>query len=904
MKPPKSSGHLFVLLICLLFGFRPEGSAQVSAVDVWGDNSRGQINVPVSVTNAIALAAGDYHCLALRADGTVRAWGDNSWGQTNVPSNITNVIAVAAGSTHSLAALDDGTVRLWGRISGSFINTVPAGASNVVAVALGPAAQHALILRADGSVVDWGNANYGLTNPPVTASRVVGVAAGGAHSLAVRSDGRAVAWGNNGSFQINVPSSATNIVAVAAGSSHSAALRANGTVVTWGIGVGSPPASATNVIDIASGANHVLALRRDGTLVAWGNNSYGQATVPIFATNLSAIAGGSYDSLGLVFWGPPQLQKGLTNVIVNAGTTNYLRVRAVGALPLAYQWSSNGISINGATNPVLTLANVAMNQSGSFYALGVSNQYDVAQSAPIYLTVTPLEIAIQPATQNVFFGSNAVLTTVTSGQGPFAYQWKMFGTNIPGATQNSLTLTNIQVDQSGPYSVEATNSLGAVVSADAVITVVPLFVTAQPQSMTVVRWTGAALSVTADGAPPIRYQWRLNGSNVLGATNSIFTVPSMQAANSGTYSVAISNNYAGLISASAELRMTSVAAWGASDCGLLAVPASASNVMGIAAGYVNGIVLRNDGTVVVWGCNDSGQNIVPATATNVVSAVGGYRSFSVLKAGGTTVGWGLNSSGESDAPPSFTNGVQIAGIISHRLGLKADGTAVGWGYNGYGVADIPAGLENLMGIAAGYNHSAVLRADGTVVVWGLGDLTRTNLPPNLTNVVAIAAGNNHTLALRTDGTVVAWGDNTSGQTNVPPSLTNVVAISGGWQHSLALKADGTVSAWGDNSLDQLNIPAGLTNVVAIAAGGYFNLALVGDGPPTSNGFPADPDWRGNVFHISVASQINTVYRLEYKNELSDTNWVGLPLVAGTGRLLILADTTANGSHRFYRVRRW
>jgi alpha-tubulin suppressor-like RCC1 family protein len=41
---------------------------------VWGSNSFGQTNVPTSATNVIALAAGDSHCLALRADGTVIAW--------------------------------------------------------------------------------------------------------------------------------------------------------------------------------------------------------------------------------------------------------------------------------------------------------------------------------------------------------------------------------------------------------------------------------------------------------------------------------------------------------------------------------------------------------------------------------------------------------------------------------------------------------------------------------------------------------------------------------------------------------------------------------------------------------------------------------------------------------------
>lgn len=875
----------------------------INAVAVWGNNIYGQNNVPISATNSVGLAAGDYHCLALQRNGTVVAWGGNSYGQRVVPASITNALQVAAGSGHSIAALGDGSVGLWGRILGSFTSTVPGAASNVVAVALGPGAQHALVLRADGSVVDWGNANYGLTNPPALASHVVGVAAGSTHSLALRSDGRVVAWGNNSSGQSTVPASATNIVAIAAGWTHSAALRANGTVLVWG-SLAAPPAAATNVVDIAAGGNHQLALRRDGTLVAWGSNSDGQTTVPKYATNLSAIAGGSYNSMALVAMGGPLLQEGLTNLLVNSGTTNYLRIKAVGALPLVYQWSVNGADIAGATNAVLTLTNVAAGQSGDAYRLTVSNRFGAAVSAAVYLTVVPLEVAIQPASQSTYFGSNVTLTAVIAGKGPFAYQWKMFGTNLPGATQSALTLTNLQMNQAGLYAVEASNTAGTVTSADASIAVVPLFVTAQPQSQSVLRWTSAALRVGAGGAPPLRYQWRLNGTNLPGATNTTFVIPAMQAVNAGTYTVAISNDYAVLSSATGTVLLATVAAWGANDCGQLNVPASATNVIGLAAGWVNGIALRANGTVVAWGCNDAGQTVVPAVATNVVSTVGGYRSFSVLRADGRVVGWGLNESGESNAPPAFTNGVQIAGVISHRLGLRADGTAVGWGYNAYGVADIPPNLGNLVGIAGGYNHSAALRADGTVAAWGLGDLDRTNPPPDLTNVVAIAAGNNHTLALRADGTVAAWGYDASGQTEVPPSLTNAIAIAGGWQHSLALRADGTVVAWGDNGSGQLGIPPGLTNVIAIAAGGYFNLALIGDGPPALNRPPSTPGWSSNVFRVLLPSQNNSVYRLEFKNDLVEPGWQGFPLAPGTGAGLELADPSATGPQRFYRVRRW
>ena len=56
----------------------------VSSIFAWGDNSAGQLDVPIGTGDVVALAAGGDHSLALQADGTIVAWGDNSSGQNNV----------------------------------------------------------------------------------------------------------------------------------------------------------------------------------------------------------------------------------------------------------------------------------------------------------------------------------------------------------------------------------------------------------------------------------------------------------------------------------------------------------------------------------------------------------------------------------------------------------------------------------------------------------------------------------------------------------------------------------------------------------------------------------------------------------------------------------------------------
>jgi Regulator of chromosome condensation (RCC1) repeat len=86
------------------------------------------------LSNAVAIASGPTHALALKKDGTVVGWGTDSYGAANVPAGLSNVIAIAATEHESLALKRDGMVVAWG-VDYSHQLSVPAGLSNVVAIA-------------------------------------------------------------------------------------------------------------------------------------------------------------------------------------------------------------------------------------------------------------------------------------------------------------------------------------------------------------------------------------------------------------------------------------------------------------------------------------------------------------------------------------------------------------------------------------------------------------------------------------------------------------------------------------------------------------------------------------------------------------------------------------------------
>jgi hypothetical protein len=84
-------------------------------------------------------------------------------------------------------------------------------------------------------------------------------------------------------------------------------------------------------------------------------------------------------------------------------------------------------------------------------------------------------------------------------------------------------------------------------------------ITSQPSPTDQIVTTGAEVSynVTATG-PLLNYQWLQNGSHLLNATNSDFTIASASPSNSGNYDVVVTNSYGAVTSTVVSLTVTSL----------------------------------------------------------------------------------------------------------------------------------------------------------------------------------------------------------------------------------------------------------------------------------------------------------------------------------------------------------
>jgi len=82
-------------------------------------------------------------------------------------------------------------------------------------------------------------------------------------------------------------------------------------------------------------------------------------------------------------------------------------------------------------------------------------------------------------------------------------------------------------------------------------------ITSQPQSKSVIAGTSATISVTANGASPLSYQWQFNGIPIAGRTNASLTLTNIQFPDTGGYSAVITNAYGSITSAVAILSLGS-----------------------------------------------------------------------------------------------------------------------------------------------------------------------------------------------------------------------------------------------------------------------------------------------------------------------------------------------------------
>lgn len=232
--------------------------------------------------------------------------------------------------------------------------------------------------------------------------------------------------------------------------------------------------------------------------------------------------------------------------------------------PALYSLATDPVTYASCFNDITTGNNIGTNTPGLYAAtsgfdlasgLGTPNGTNLVNA----LAPAPGFLA-SPASQTWVAGTNASLSASVIGLPPLTYQWQLAGTNLPTATNRTLTFAPVTTNSLGNYSLIITNAYGAATSSVAAVTVVVrATLTGQPTNQTVLSGGSVSFGATATGNAPLAWQWLhagtnlINGTGLTGATTNVLTLTGVTTNSAGSYVVVVTNLYGAATSSAALL---------------------------------------------------------------------------------------------------------------------------------------------------------------------------------------------------------------------------------------------------------------------------------------------------------------------------------------------------------------
>jgi len=217
-------------------------------------------------------------------------------------------------------------------------------------------------------------------------------------------------------------------------------------------------------------------------------------------------------------------------------------VAASGSEPLEYQWLKDDVELPDANSPSYGIDPVTPADAG-YYSCRITNACGQVVSDQAELTVgTGVVITDDPNSQSVCEGYSVVFRVTADGSAPLSYQWLKDGQDIAGATASMYMIPLASPDDNGDYTCVVSNVCGDVQSEAATLTVrAAPSISEHPFDQVVCEGWPAIFGVTAEGEPPLSYQWRKDGVDIVGATFDTLVIDATQAGDSGEYDVVVTN---------------------------------------------------------------------------------------------------------------------------------------------------------------------------------------------------------------------------------------------------------------------------------------------------------------------------------------------------------------------------
>ncbi|GAB5558881.1 MAG: hypothetical protein SynsKO_05280 [Synoicihabitans sp.] len=724
----------------------------------WGidTSSSGADQIPSGLTHVIELAAGRFHGLALRSDGTVVGWGGQTSSQLYdhdqevPPSGLNNVVAIAAGQSHSLALKADGTVVSWGGQSISTPAKTPPDLRNVIAIAADNGRSFALL--ADGSIEIWDlerENTYGNTTPrDVVAFRP---------GFTLHSDGLLRVWDGNFSKEGNRPDFPA-LRRFDGSLQHVVGLGQDGRVygIDYDLGGSTEiPDHVQDLVDLEVVGSLAFGIKADGSVIVWGESDVGQDLKLTMPSDLSQVVQVEVGALAMALQVgaavvPPSVVSTTAALDLVEDDTINLSARVVGDGPFTYVWRKDGVIVTndsrtrgaGTSRLIIDLADP---DDAGGYTLTATNAAGESTSSTIDVTVAAKGVfTVFPLSQVVVEGERVDFTAEFKGTGDVRFQWFHNGQVIAGANQATFAISSAALSDSGRYAIRAVDDIKEawtqfrlnVAAADAVA----------------VTWDGdfgginyPAAPVPGTSSPAAKIEILDNGLVLLanGEVLNLRLSPSVETnlpdQLSGVVDIAVGDQFALALKADGTVQ-----GWGKNNLGQIDIPEGLDRVIAVAATHQYSLALQSDGTLVAWGTVDAVAEI-PVLRNDVVAMSAWFSSGALLHRDGTVSSWGL-----LQRPlEALREVVQLSVGPSATAAVFENGLVGSWDHTSGDYPNDPfSGLTDIVGLSQGNSGGLAVDSHGSVTRWNYQGTLTNDLPPEIANVVKVSTGRSFAAIVR------------------------------------------------------------------------------------------------------------------------------------------------------------
>ena len=692
----------------------------------------------------LAVAAGQYHACAVRADRSMWCWGLNTSGQVGTGTTdaffvrpaaaggATDWASVTAGAAFTCGLNEVGKIYCWGTNGNGQLGDgttaaksapTPVGGGFSDWVALDAGTAHVCGLRADGSLYCWGRNTSGQVGDDTLVDKrdpteVAGgpwasVSAGVDFTCAIREEDHTLwCWGLGTSRQLGTGLTTSSQVPV------------------------QEKTLATDWASVTAGNTFACGVKMDGTRWCWGANAVGQGGDGTVATITE----------------PKQVDDGADWTLAVAGEVAACGLRAGGALWCWGDGSQGQTGQPGNEAPLLAPAQVGADEDWTAIAGGLR-----------------FACGLRAGGQLSCWGSasrGALGAGYTSDRPE------------PAAVGNETTWARLAVQldngcgvrEAGALWCWGRNAFEHLGDGTNVTRVAPVVIGAGKTWSRVALGRTHTCGIATEGGVNGLWCWGRDANGELGngagATNQ--ATPGLIAATAGDTS-----------------------AWADLD-----------------AGFNYTCAVREDGTLWCWGLNSRGQlgdgtktargtatKTLPADATDWTAVAAAGEFTCGLRGAGALWCWGRNDSGQlglgfvsalADAPatPAQVGTATYSAVdvsANHACAVKTDGTLWCWGRNASGELGLgntagpvtsPAQVGNANDWARPFlgngTFMCALKKNGDLYCWGtgsfgqlgLGSLTSFTSPQKVPSVgpwKAASIGNEHACGISQAGKLACWG---------------------------------------------------------------------------------------------------------------------------------------------------